>query len=71
MSRVSDKVKDSFDEKIEDNESIPTDEDDTEEAENDDTPDLYRNSSLGLCVPFCVLMFNDCIDTSHRIDLAE
>ncbi|KAF9820248.1 hypothetical protein IEO21_01462 [Rhodonia placenta] len=49
MSRVSDKVKDSFDEKIEDNESIPTDEDDTEEAENDDTPDLYRNSSLGLC----------------------
>ncbi|CCM01158.1 uncharacterized protein FIBRA_03206 [Fibroporia radiculosa] len=48
MSRVSDKSKESLDEKVEDVESVSSEEDDTTEHDGDETPDLYRNSSLGL-----------------------
>lgn len=51
MSRVSDKHKDTL---VEEEESIDSDmsedDEDTEDAEREETPDLYRNSSLGMCV---------------------
>lgn len=51
MSRASDKHKDS---PIEEPGSVVSDisdeEDDTEDAEREETPDLYRNSSLGMYV---------------------
>ncbi|KAI0958508.1 hypothetical protein AcV7_004312 [Taiwanofungus camphoratus] len=46
MSRVTDKTKESFADKAEDMESVLSE--DTGDHEGDETPDLYRNSSLGL-----------------------
>lgn len=49
MSRVSDKHKDNFVEQEESVDSELSDEDDEEdEVDRDETPDLYRNSSLGM-----------------------
>ena len=49
MSRVSDKQKDSVVEEEESVDSELSEEDeDTEDADRDETPDLYRNSSLGM-----------------------
>ncbi|KAI0699215.1 hypothetical protein BC835DRAFT_1412679 [Cytidiella melzeri] len=49
MSRVSDKNKDSALQEPEDIDSNNSeDEDDLEDAEREETPDLYRNSSLGM-----------------------
>jgi E3 ubiquitin-protein ligase HUWE1 len=49
MSRVSDKNKGSS---IQEPESLDSDiseeDDDTEEVDREETPDLYRNSSLGM-----------------------
>ncbi len=51
MSRVSDKGKDSLLPEPEDVESdISEDEEGTEEGDREETPDLYRNSSLGMYV---------------------
>lgn len=51
MSRASDKHKESL---LEEPEDIDTDisdeEEEAEEADQEETPDLYRNSSLGMCV---------------------
>lgn len=60
MSRASDKVKDTLDGKAEsvgslasedDNDDDEDDgEDEPEDPTREETPDLYRNSALGMCV---------------------
>ena len=51
MSRVSDKNKDSILPEPEDVDSEISDDDEgTEEGDREETPDLYRNSSLGMYV---------------------
>ena len=61
MSRASDKAKDGADDKAESVGSLASDEDDdideededegVEDHEREETPDLYRNSALGMLVP--------------------
>ncbi len=55
MSRVSEKTKGILDEKMNDIESVISEEEEEEEEEEEtsehgaeETPDLYRNSALGL-----------------------
>ena len=51
MSRISDKHKDSLlPEPEEDDSDISEDEEETEDGDREETPDLYRNSSLGMYV---------------------
>ena len=57
MSRASDKSKDAAEGKADSVGSLASDEevddddgDDMEDAGREETPDLYRNSSLGMCV---------------------
>ena len=51
MSRVSDKHKENLMEPEESIDSELSDEDeDVEAGDREETPDLYRNSSLGMCV---------------------
>lgn len=50
MSRVSDKTKETLEEKAESVVSGDSDDDDAEEPVRENTPDLYRNSSLGMYV---------------------
>lgn len=59
MSRVSDKHKDNF---IEQEDSIDSDiseeDEDTDDADAEETPDLYRNSSLGMYVNLPVYLYS-------------
>ncbi len=51
MSRVSDKHKESLADKSDTTDSdISDDDEDIEGADREETPDLYRNSSLGMYV---------------------
>lgn len=68
MSRASDKGKDTAEGKTHSVGSLASDEeaeedsgDDMEDAGREETPDLYRNSSLGMCVVhiFFLLFMSD------------
>jgi hypothetical protein len=51
MSRVSGKIKDSAEGRSESSDSqVSEDGEDLGEIDREETPDLYRNSALGMCV---------------------
>jgi hypothetical protein len=50
MSRVSGKVKDSTEGKAESISSVGSEEEDLGDVDREETPDLYRNSALGMYV---------------------
>ena len=52
MSRASGKTKDLPDEDVADSDVDSEVEDVTSNVAREETPDLYRNSSLGMCVSF-------------------
>lgn len=55
MSRASDKAKDSSDDKDDSVESdIASENNDASQEARQETPDLYRNSSLGMYVQFLI-----------------
>ena len=55
MSRASAKIKDLPDENAADSDADSEVEDLVSNEAREETPDLYRNSSLGMCVSFDVL----------------
>jgi len=62
MSRASGKNKDSLDGKHESDETVENEED-TDEIEREETPDLYRNSALGMCV-YCQFLYISAVANS-------
>ena len=57
MSRASGKNKDAPDDKNENGEAVENEEEDSDEIDREETPDLYRNSALGMYVtyhPICL-----------------
>ena len=62
MSRASGKNKDASDDKNESGEAVENEEEDSDEIDREETPDLYRNSALGMCVtynPICLYSVTD------------